>query len=189
MLQQKIDSERYRADCIKKLSNFCEKSPVLLSFVTSDSGVTIIHANTGKRYEFTWDFAIPVKSFIHNIKLVLVEHHYPRMIEVVKEEVALTPQEQAALLENGTSPENLPSTKTLTRQRLWRIDRVIIWRDVFILIDEETNEQFRFKMEKSCVFFLKRYRSGGFTLETAWEYFAKNSVMLNKIEPKVTDEV
>jgi len=188
MLHTKIDSEKYKAEFIKKLSNFCEKSPVLLSFVTADDNVTLIHANTGKRYSFEWDFTKPVKTFIHEIKEVLVANHYPRMIETIASEVSLTPEEQAALLEEGTSPENLPSTRTVTTQRLWRIDRVIVWRDIFILVDENTGDQYRYKLNKSCVFYLKNYRNGRFTLESAWDYFQKNSVLLNKIETKKEQE-
>lgn len=184
MLHEKIDSERYKAELIKKLSNFCEKAPVLLSFVTSDSGVTIVHTNSGHSYDFPWDFSVPVKSFIHNIKEVLVQNHYPRLVQVIEEEVPLTPEEQAALLEQGTSAEELPTTKVERQKKMWRIDRVIVWRDVFILVDEETEEQYRYKMNKSCVFFLKNYRSGKYTLETAADYFFRNSELLNKIEPQ-----
>ena len=182
MLHEKIDSEKYKAEFIKKLSNFCEKSPVLLSFVTSDAGVTIIHANSGKRYEFPWNFTVAVKSFIHGIKEVLVENHYPRMVQVIETEVPLTPEEQAALLEQDIDPATLPTTQKVITKKLWRLDRVIVWRDIFILVDEESGEQFRYKMHKSCVFFLKNYRGGKYTLETAADYFFKNSSLLNKIE-------
>jgi len=188
MLHTKIDSEKYKAEFIKKLSNFCEKSPVLLSFVTADDGVTIIHANTGKQYVFEWDFTKPVKTFIHEIKEVLVVNHYPRMVENIVSEIPLTPEEQAKLLEEGVEPDKLPTTRKETTQRMWRIDRVIVWRDIFILVDEATGDQYRYKLNKSCVFFLKNYRSGKFTLESAWDYFSKNSVLLNKIEPKVEGE-
>lgn len=184
MLHEKIDSERYKAELIKKLSNFCEKAPVLLSFVTSDSGVTIVHTNSGEKYQFPWDFTVPVKTFIHNIKEVLVKNHYPRLLQIIEEEVPLTPEEQAALLEQGTTAAELPTTKIERSQKLWRIDRVIVWRDVFILIDEDTGEQYRYKMHKSCVFFLKNYRSGKYTLETAADYFFRNSELLNKIDPQ-----
>jgi hypothetical protein len=182
MLHEKISSETYKGELIKKLSNFCEKSPVLLSFVTTDANVTLIHANTGRKYEFPWNFTMPVKDFIHEIKQVLVANHYPRMIQTIEEEVLLTPEEQAALLETGVDPNTLPSTKKIVKKRLWRIDRIIIYRDVFILVDEETNAQYRYKMSKSCVFFLKNYRSGKYTLESAAEYFFKHSTFLNIID-------
>jgi hypothetical protein len=187
MLHTKIDSERYKSEFIKKLSNFCEKSPVLLSFVTADDGVTIIHANTGKRYAFEWDFTKPVKAFIHDIKKVLVENHYPRMIENIITDVPLTPEEQAQLLEEGVEPSSLPTTRQEITQRIWRIDRVIVWRDIFILVDEATQKQSRWKMNKSCVYYLKNYRSGKFTLESSWDYFVKNSTFLNDIEPKANE--
>lgn len=184
MLHEKIDSERYKAELIKKLSNFCEKAPVLLSFVTSDTGVTIVHTNSGQSYSFPWDYAVPVKSFIHSIKEVLVQNHYPRLMQVIEEEVPLTPEEQAAMLEHGTPADKLPAVKTTQRKKMWRIDRVIVWRDVFILVDEETDEQYRYKMNKSCVFFLRNYRSGKYTLESAADYFFRNSELLNKIDPQ-----
>lgn len=186
MLQNKIDSERYKAEFVKKFSNFCEKSPVLLSFVMSDTGASVIHANTGKRYEFAWDYSIPVKYFIHSIKEVLVANHYPRMIETITEQIPLTANEQAEYFEQG---QEIPAAREVTRQRVWRIDRVIVFKDVFILVDEGTGEQYRYKLNKSCVFFLKNYRSGKYTLESAWEYFVRNSVLLNKIDAtKTTNE-
>ena len=188
MLHEKIDSEKYKAELIKKLSNFCEKAPVLLSFVTADDGVTIIHTNSKKQYKFPWDFTTPVKSFIHDIKEVLVENHYPRLLQTLEEEIPLTPAEQATLLEEGVASENLPSTKTLQSKKMWRIDRVIVWRDIFILVDEESGDQFRYKMHKSCVFFLKNYRSGKYTLESAADYFFRNSILLNRIDPQAAAE-
>ena len=188
MLHEKVDSEKYKAELIKKLSNFCEKAPVLLSFVTSDAGVTIVHTNSKQTYEVPWDFTVPVKSFIHSIKEVLVTNHYPRLLQVIEEEVPLTPEEQAAMLERGTEADQLPSMKTVRKEKLWRIDRVIVWRDVFILVDEETGEQYRYKMHKSCVFFLKNYRSGKYTLESAADYFFRNSELLNKIELQAPTE-
>lgn len=184
MLQVKIDSEKYKGDFTRKFANFCEKSPVLLSFVMTEVGVTVIHANTGTKYEFPWDFTIPVKSFIHSIKEVLVENHYPRMIQTIEKSEALSAEEQAELLEQGVPPNELPTTKLIKTQRVWRISKLIVWRDIFILEDEVTGEQYRYRMNRSCVFFLKAYRAKKFTLESAWEYFIKNSVLLNKLEPK-----
>jgi hypothetical protein len=181
MLHQKIQSEKYKAEVIKKLSNFCDKAPVLLSFVTQDDGVTLIHTNSGLRYFYPWDFTLPVKSFIYNIKQDLIKNHYPRLLQVVKEQVSLTPEEQAKLLEEGVEPGSLPSSKEVMREKLWRIDRVIVWKDIFILVDEETQEQYRYKMNKSCIFFLKNYRNGKYTLESAADYFFEHSELLNRI--------
>jgi hypothetical protein len=182
MLHEKISAETYKSELIKRLSNFCEKSPVLLSFITTDANVTIIHTNTSLKYEFPWDYTVPVKDFIHSIKQVLVEKHYPRMIQVTEESVMLTPEEQAALLEAGSDPAKLPTVKKVQTKKLWRIDRIIVYRDVFILVDEATNEQFRYRMLKSCIFFLRNYRGGKYTLESAADYFFRNSTLLNKIE-------
>ena len=183
MLHEKIDSEKYKASLIKKLSNFCEKAPVLLGFITSDDKVTLIHTNSGKKYDFPWNFSVPVKSFIYNIKQVLVENHYPRLIQKVVTERSLTPSEQAEMMASYDNPNDIPNKIKETSERFWRIDRVIVWKDIFILVDEDTLEQYRYKLKKSCVFFLKNYRSGKYTLYTAADFFFSNSELLNKIEP------
>jgi hypothetical protein len=185
MLHNKIDSERYKSNLIKKLANFCDKAPVLVDFITTEHGVTIVHTNSGTEYEFPWKFTTNVKTFIYEIKQVLVTNHYPRMIQTLREDVALSPQEVASYMTaNQCLASEVPVSKSVETKRLWRIDRVIVWQDTFILIDEATNEQFRYKMMKSCVYFLKNYRNKKYDLDTAAEYFFENSKLINKIESK-----
>lgn len=186
MLYNKYSADKYKADFSKKFSNFCNKSPVLLSFVTTESKVIVVHSNSKKSYDFPWDFTVPLKSFIFQIKQVLVENHYPRIVQVIKEAVTLSAEEKAQLLVEGTSPQDLPATKDIVTKRFWRIDRVVVYKDQFILVDEDTEEQYQYKMRKSCIFYLRNYRTGKYkSLEEAGEAFFNQSTLLNRIEPRV----
>jgi len=187
MLHQKISAETYKGILIKKLSNFCDKAPILLKFITSDKGVTIIHSNSNTRYEFPWDFETPVKTFIYDIKMKILVH-YPRMLQQIESEVALTPQEVAAALESGLEPDQIPATKTQVEEILWTITRVLVYKDIFLIQQEGSEEQLRYKMNKSCIHFLKNYRAGRFTLESAAEYFFKNSQLLSTLNHDETDD-
>jgi hypothetical protein len=183
MLFEKIDSEKYKFAFDKKFSNFCEKAPILISFVKTSEGVTVIHENSGTPYDYLWDFTIPVKKFIYDIKQELVENHYPRLIQTITKERPATPEEQAEFLENGGDPKEVPSAFTESKEILWLIDKVIVIKDIFIVRNEETQEMFRYKMNRSSIFFLKNYRSGKFTLESAGAYFFKYSDNLGQLQP------
>jgi hypothetical protein len=90
MLINKVSADTYMSEFSKKFSNFCNKSPVLLSFAVQPDKVTVVHSNSQTKYHFPWDFTMPIKSFIYTIKQQLVENHYPRLIEVIREQVPLT---------------------------------------------------------------------------------------------------
>ena len=183
MLHQKIESGQYINEFRTKMSNFINKAPILASFVITPQGVDVIHENTKRVYHYDWDFTKHVKSFIHDIKLDII-NHYPRLLEVITTQRALTPEEQAKMIEEkGISPSEVPTVSITDEKRLWRIDKVIIFRDTFILVDEATQESYRYKMNRSCVYFLTSYRNGEFdSLESAANYFFKNSTLVNHIE-------
>jgi len=187
MTYENIDGDKYIGVVMRKLLNFSEKCPVSISIVTEtingENGVTIIHKNSGQKYFFAWDYNLDPKDFVHSIKETLVENHYPRIIETLYEETEVTSAELATMLEAGTPIEGLPKTvKKVTGTVTWRIDKVIMWRDIFILLNEDTQKQYRFKLNTSSVVFLKDYRSGVYTsLEAAGKYFFDNAILLNEI--------
>lgn len=184
MLCTKVDSSKYVSEFKERFSNFAQKAPILLSFVTTDREVQIIHENTGIAYNFEWDFTIPVKSFIHEIKQSLSDNHYPRVVLEREESVQLTPEEQADLLAQGTAIDQLPVVKKLLLKELYRIDKVIALKDVLILVEESTQKTFRYKMNYSCIYFLKNYRTGKYkTLEEAGAFFFSHSTLLNELAP------
>jgi hypothetical protein len=143
------------------------------------------------QYFFPWDFNVEPKDFIHNIKSFLEKKHYPILIETITEEHKLTKEELALMVEEGKSIQELPQyEKRIKEKKLWRIDKVILWKDIVILvqIDNKGNtisNQYRYKYNKNLVIFLKKYRSGEYAdLEEAGNEFFNNSILVNEITPK-----
>lgn len=195
MIAETINGEKWKQTAVKKLISFCEKCPCLLSIKTAvhkgDDGVFVIHKNTEMQYFFPWDYNLDPKDFIHNIKVFLEKKHYPILIETITEEHKLSKEELALMVEEGRSINDLPQYEERVKEKiLWRIDKVILWKDIVILvkIDNKNNEisnQYRYKYNKSLVIFLKKYRSGDFkTLEEAGDDFFKNAILVNEITPK-----
>lgn len=182
MLYVKTDSTKYISEFKERFSNFAQKAPILLSFIVSANDVTVIHENSGKSYLFEWDFTIPVKSFIHEIKQVLSDNHYPRIARVTEVQVALSSDEQAEMLVAGADVNALPTMKTLTSREIFRIDKVVALKDIFIIQDESTFKMYRYKMNYSSIFFLKNYRTGKYkSIEEAGAFFFQKSELLNEM--------
>lgn len=188
MLLTRIDSSKYINEFKERFSNFAQKAPILLSFITTEIAASVIHENTGTEYSFPWDFSIPVKSFIHEIKQVISDNHYPRVAKVETEVVALTPEEQAEQLIGGVEAKDLPTSKVVVLStEVFRIDKVIALKDIFILQSETTYKMYRYKMNYSSIFFLKNYRSGKYsTIEEAGKFFFAKSELLNEMTPQAT---
>ncbi len=143
----------------------------------------LVHENTGSQYEFSWDFTVPVKTFIHNIKETLVKYHYPRLELEETHSVRMSDSEIAERLSEG---KEVPADgkKLVKTIRKFRIDKIITLKDIFILVEEDTNRVFRYQMKSSSIFYLKRYRSGVFSsLKEAGEDFFQRSELLGEIIP------
>ncbi len=184
MLYTRKDSKSYEMEFKKRFTNFCEKSPILLSFTTSASLVQVIDESQDTVYEFPWDYTIDVKEFIHAIKQVLIQNCYPIIIKISKTEIPTTIEEQTKIAQSGVPIDTIPTKKVLLSKKEYLIDKVIIYKDTFILIDKETLEVFRYKLNKSSVFFLKNIRNGKFSKEQAGDFFFDNAELLNKIDTK-----
>ncbi len=183
MLYNKVDSTRYVEIFKDKFSNFAQKAPTLISFVTTKDGVILVHENTGSQYEFPWDFTVPVKSFIYEIKQHLVKYHYPRLELEEIHSIKMTEDEIVQKLSEGKSvPDN--GMKTISEIHKFRIDKIITLKDIFILVNEETEKIYRYKMKSSSIFYLKRYRSGQFAdLREAGKDFFDRCELLGEIIP------
>lgn len=177
-----------------KFLNFCKKSPILLSILEKiqdgEKGILITHVNTNSKYFFPFDYDMDVKDFIANIKKVLVENHYPRVIEQVLDKHEKTPEELAIEVENGTEIKNLKAWKMkVVGDRLYRIDKILAWKNIAILTlekstfeNDKVGTSYRFKYNGSLVIFLKNYRSGKFSsLEQASETFFSNSLLIDEL--------
>jgi hypothetical protein len=181
MLYQKSDSSLYVQEFKRKFSNFADKAPILISYTTTPTGVQVINETTSLVYEFSWDFTIPVKSFIHGIKQILVENCYPILEKLEEIEEDLSEEDQIKLASEGTPLDEIPTKCKIGRYHKYLIDKCIIIKDIFLLKDLETDRMYRYQMNKSSVFFLQKMRSGKLNPAQAAEYFFKNTTLLNEV--------
>ena len=182
MIFNKTDANKYIEEFSSKFENCGEKAPIIISFCIDDLGVTVTHEKTKKKYFYEWDFSIPVKTFIHKIKQDLSTYHYPRICtkETIVQKV--TPERAAELIANGCSVDQVPAEETVEKITTYRIDKVLAMRDEFVLIDEDTGEQYCYRMKDSGIYFLKNYREGAFKdLFAAGDTFFKKSTLVAKL--------
>lgn len=183
MILSNVNTAKYKEDFKTKFTNFGEKSPIILSFATDELGVTIIHENSGKQYFYEWDYSVPLKSFIHLIKQDLIRNHYPRIArkEIITKPV--TPERASELLIEGISSDQIPVEEKEEKLVTYRIDKILAMKDEFIIVNDETSEQYCYKMKGSGIYFLKNYREGAYkTLEEAGDAFFKKSTLVSKLE-------
>ncbi len=199
MIYKSIDGDKWKKTTVKKLNSFCEKCPVMLSVHTGldkgDDGVFIIHKNTGQKYFFKWNFDLSPMDFIHEIKMFLIPRHYPLLIQEVFEAHKLTADELAEKVEKGTKIEDLTTNELrLAARRLWLIDRVIAWKNIFIIQEVDKDRKplgnyFRYKYKGLAITFLNDYRNGKFkSLEEAGKEFFDNSMLISEITPVEGDQ-
>lgn len=190
MLYNRSDSSTYIQEFRKRFTNFCEKSPVLLSFTTTGTGVKVINESTDVVYDFEFDYTLPVKQFIFGIKQILVEECYPILNLVIEEEESISMEEQIAIATDEDTPiEKVPTKRIVEKSKRFLIDKVIIFRDTFIVKDLTTEKMYRYKLNGSAVLFLNNMRSSEdrkshLTPEKAAQYFFKHSQLLNEIVEK-----
>jgi hypothetical protein len=184
MIYNKSDSQTYIQEFKKRFSNFAEKAPVLLSYSTTPTSVQIINETTNDVFEIGWDYMIPVKTFIYGIKQMLIDRDYYPIIHKIEEEPeTVSTEEQISMAASGTDLGSIPVKRYKKYVRKLLIDKIIVFKDIFIIKDLETGEMSRWKMNKSCVFFLKKIREGKLNKEQAGSYFFENSILLNIILP------
>ncbi len=182
MLYTKTDSSSYIQQFKRKLTNFADKAPLLMSFTTTPKGVQIVNEATDDVYEVEWDFSVPVKSFIYGIKQVLLQNNaYPILIKQEKSIVDVPSSEQIEMASQGIPVEQIPTRKEVIKETKILIDKIIPYRDIFIIEDMETNKKYRYHMKMSSVLFLKRIRSHALNSRTAAKIFFDKSELMNEI--------
>ena len=189
MIAEKQNADGYRRQVFAKFVSFSEKSPLLLDVKATEQdgkeGLKVRIRDTDTELFYPWDQTVEPKSFIHAIKTDL-EGHYPKLDQQAFDEHPISQSEILDYLERGFKVAEIPTvSRSPIELRHWRIDKVVVWRDIAILVDLETNEQFRYKLNTNLVLFLKKYRSGAFkTMTEAGDYFFERASLLNKIDPK-----
>jgi hypothetical protein len=200
MLLSSISSKRWKDEFSQKFVSFIKKSPVILSILIKiekgEEGCLITHVNSGKKYFFPFDYNMKVSDFIHTIKLMLVENHYPRVIEEILDKHEFTSEELAKQLEENKTLDELSKYEMrVVGTRQFRIDKVLMWKSLFLLVlekssfeDDEIGKVYRYKINISPVIFLRNYRSGKFkSLEEASAYFFNNSILIDTLTKNETE--
>lgn len=186
-----IDPTEFKKLFEKKFQNFCKKAPILVSYAITDSFVTIYGYNdvkeSKKLFGYPFDFTKSVKENIKDIKDILVQKHYPVMVQVDTNALPLSAKERTELVEKGMTVEDaLAATNVVSSHREWRIEKVIVLRDELFVRNMYQNRLFRYKMKVPVTIFLKKVRTN-FTPEESWEYFTNKSVRLNEVRDTYTE--
>lgn len=203
MILDSKNGKKWISNAMDKLHAYLNRAPILVSDITGTEkcvdGVFIIHESSKTKKFFPFDYDEDPKIWVHGIKTQLLEF-YPRIIEDVTESRALTSMEMAMFVENGGSISDMPSTKEdVIMQKLWRIDKVQVYKDIFILQLEATKKkgdpawipvegpdpiQNRYKFQGgSSVFFLNKYRNNDFKdQEEAGKDFFENSIFIDELQ-------
>jgi hypothetical protein len=203
LLEEHLEDHKiWEKEVLKKLLNFCKKSPTLISISTGMqegvSGIFITHVNSNRKYFFSWNYDLQPRDFIHEIKEVLVQNHYPRLVEIVYDKKELTPRDMAIALEKGKRISKVKKVelKEIGR-RLYIVASVLLWKEIFILQLAESSfdtdkigTKYRYKYNGSSVIYLKKYRNNSFgTVEKASEEFFNNALFVDELqEPKYLQE-
>lgn len=203
MILQSINGKHWAAKAVDKLKSFLSRAPILVTNIVGtengQDGVFIIPANSSEKLFFPFDYELDQKVWVHNIKQNLLQF-YPRIVEPVYEEKELTPIEAAMKLEEGVPISQLPKTERfVTKYNCWRIDKIQVYKDIFILYKEATlsadkelltettqvETQSRYKYQGSSVIFMSKYRNNDFaTIEEAGEEFFENAIFIEEIAVK-----
>jgi hypothetical protein len=174
MLFKNVQEREWIENFKKKFIGFSKKAPLLLTFEITkkdmDTGVYVRHVNSTATYFFKFDYEVEPKDFVARIKTLLVEKHYPRIIEDVYENVELTTKDLADRIAAGASPDKISKVEVKKiGQRVYRIDRTISYRNIVILVledstlpEDEVGQMTRHQMTTSVIIFLKRYRENKF---------------------------
>jgi hypothetical protein len=194
MLIDSINGNKWKKDIIKKISSFADKCPLLVSITTGTykgaDGVFIECNRSGNKYFFRWIYDQDQKEFVHDIKTKILKE-YPRIVQVTYEEHEASAMEIAKQLEKGVELKDTKRViRTSTGSKLWRIDKVLPWRQVFILDLEAVfdadgknvdfaPEQRKYQYNSSAVIYLKDYRTGKFKtpIEAGDAFFNKSSLI------------
>ena len=181
MIYNKHDSISYEKEFKKRFTNFGEKAPILISFNTTPTCVQVVDESKDTVYEFPWDYTLTVKEFIHAIKEVLVKACYPTIIKTELSELPLSIEDQTKMIENGVPLDKVPTRELIKSRKEYLIDKVIVYRDIFLLKELETNKVTRYKLNKSSIFFLKKIRNGTFSPEEAGNFFFDKAELINEV--------
>lgn len=182
---EKIDAGKWKEDFLKKFQNLIKKAPIIAQITMLENSVKIKEFKSEKNYEFTFDYSLPIKIFIHNLVEIFEQEVYPVIILKKITFEKCTPEEVEKLIEEGMSvDEALSYKKEIIDSIRYRIYKTIINHDEIFIKNELTKERSRYKFPSGTVsLFFKKLRAG-ISEEEAGKYFFDNAQYLNRIYPE-----
>lgn len=172
MIKEQINGKKWISSAMDKLINYLKRAPVMATATTTTQklvdGVEIEIEGVEDAPFFKFDYDKEPKVWVHDIKEELKDY-YPRLIEDVYEDVELTPEEMAIKIEQGADPSSIKKSESrLIKQNCWRIDKVLCYKDIFLLylegelkngsITPVEPKMARFKYNGSSVLFMDKLR-------------------------------
>lgn len=178
-----------------KLDRFLTRVPLWTKakYSNKDFGVYIYFDN--KKLFYPYKCQMDVKSWIHHIKEDLVKY-YPRLVEDIVENHVLTPAEQALYIEkHGGDINSVPVSEVrIIKQNCWRVDKVLLHKEIFILVLEGTvsnptgesvfvpsDEPIsrRYKYDGTAALFMKKLRSSICDQDKSKDFFENTTPLDN----------
>jgi len=178
-----IREEDFKKEFIKKFDNFCRKRPVLINYSLSNKDLYLdIDFKTYIKI-FEIDYTQDVKEFIKEIDDWLKFNAYPKMNQVSEIIKDITDEEVKDLLGSEDLEKKLFQKTKEVKTIVWRIEKIILSNDILFVRNLETDEFYRYKLEKIMLSsFLKNLKKK-WTPEEAWNKFMDFAVLLNEIDP------
>jgi len=181
MIGSKNSDRHWEKVFVKKLNSFLKKAPAVFSVNWSASYVTVTHDNSRSQYRVDFDYNVNPKDLIHELKQNIVVH-YPLLAREVHSEIERSPDEIAEEVAKSDSFE-VSKTKDVVTSEVWRIDRVLLWKDIFILVNIKEKTAREMKFTGNSAGFLYKYRNGKFdSLEAAGKEFFENATYIRDIK-------
>ncbi len=207
MVKEYINGNEWTRKALEKMKAFLDRTPILITEIigTQDckDGVFIIpegaiNPDTLEQVKlfFPFDYDMEPKAWVHNIRELIVPY-YPRIVEPIYENVELTPKEMAIKAEEGADISSIPKfEKRLVKRNCWRIDKVLCFKDIFILTQEGITDSsgnfipcepkmVRYKYQGSSVIFLNKLRNKEFKdYNEASKEFFNRAIFIDEVRVK-----
>lgn len=205
MVKEYINGNEWTRKALEKMKAFLDRTPILITEIigTQDckDGVFIIPEGAVNdsleevKLFFPFDYDMEPKTWVHNIREAIIPY-YPRIVEPIYENVELTPKEMAIKAEEGVDISSIPKfEKRLIKRNCWRIDKILCFKDIFILTLEGTDSKdgftscepkmVRYKYQGSSVIYLNKLRNQEFkNYDEASKEFFNRAIFIDEVRVK-----
>ena len=143
MIKDVVDRRKWVSTAVDKLTAYLNRVPFSVNYAIENNRIIITpDIEDAQEIPVDFDYNLEPKAWVHKIKEELIPY-YPRLIESVYEEVELTAEELALRLVNGEDPQSIPRVeKRLVKMNGYRIDKVLCYKDIFLLELESVATKF-----------------------------------------------